>query len=67
MKDAKEYVRKLNIVSIKEKEKEEQPEEKEEDFEKVILISYNLIGWENWFMRGYPKIFEICIWYTKWT
>uniref|UniRef100_A0A1B6BZM5 THO complex subunit 2 n=4 Tax=Clastoptera arizonana TaxID=38151 RepID=A0A1B6BZM5_9HEMI len=32
--DAKEFVRKLNVVSTKEKEKEDQPEEKEEDFEK---------------------------------
>ena len=31
MKDAMEYVRKLNVVSIKEKEKEEQPEEKDDD------------------------------------
>ncbi|XP_046666105.1 THO complex subunit 2 isoform X1 [Homalodisca vitripennis] len=32
MKDAKEYVRKLNVVSTKtDKEKEEQPEEKEDD------------------------------------
>ncbi|RZF48549.1 hypothetical protein LSTR_LSTR011164 [Laodelphax striatellus] len=34
LRDANEYVRKLNIVSIKEKEKEEQPEEKEDELEK---------------------------------
>lgn len=34
MKDAKEYVRKLQIISIKEKDKEEVPEEKENVQEK---------------------------------
>jgi THO complex subunit 2 len=36
MKEAKEYVRKLNIISTKDKDKEEPIEEKENIQEKVI-------------------------------
>jgi THO complex subunit 2 len=36
MKEAKEYVRKLNIISTKDKDKEEPMEEKENIQEKVI-------------------------------
>lgn len=36
MKNAKEYVRKLQVISLKDKEKEEIPEERDNLFEKYV-------------------------------
>lgn len=47
MKEAREYIRKLNIVSTKDKEKEETIEEKENVQEKVrpyLVCIYWIIG-----------------------
>lgn len=45
MKEAKEYVRKLSIISTKDKDKEEPVEEKENVQEKVIELDCSI--WES--------------------